>query len=452
MARKAMISVVAALALAGCGGEPSPGGWTASSGSASSGSASPGPASTSPPTPPTAPPTAPTAPTAPTGSAAPSKRKADDVNGDGYADLVAEFGPADGRRLGVVPGSPKGLVPAKGVVVPPATFTSWLIGGGFRADLDGDGFGDILGYGAPPDPDQAQGPHILWGGRDGVAATARPIPVRLPAKSGGPASYRAVAGDYDGDGAADLAMATPPGSGGLAADLTVLYGPFTRQGAPARSTVQPSPTGGDFWRMVADEIDGRRATALLVYEGDDGEQVSGVLLAGGPGGLARAGRKLNRGMAAAFGDFDGDGTRDVAVGDDGSRNNEPGYETEPPTVDRTLTVYYGDGRQAAFKGGAGGAVSGDFDGDGRDDLAFGGAAASRHVSATTPKVFRGGPGGLGAGTVIAGLSGAGPLAAGDYDGDGDDELVFTTGRDDSAIVVTDGAKVLTRFETADMPS
>ncbi|GAA2212435.1 hypothetical protein GCM10009850_078970 [Nonomuraea monospora] len=376
------------------------------------------------------------------GSTRPASGKADDVNGDGYADLVAEFGPADRRRLGVVHGSPQGLAPSKGAVVPPDTFTSWLIGGGTRADLDGDGFGDVLGYGGPPD--QPQGPHVLWGGPDGIAATASPTPVRLPATSGA-ASYRAVAGDFDGDGAADMAMATPPKSGGLAADLTVLYGPFTRDGAAARSGVQPSPTGRDFWRMTADEIDGRRATALIVHQADDGEQTSGLLLAAGPGGLARTGRKLNPGMAAAFGDFDGDGARDVAVGDDGSRNNEPGYETEPPSVDRTLTVYYGNGRQAAFKGTSGAAVAGDFDGDGRDDLAFGGAA-------TAPKVFWGAAGGLRAGAAVAGVAEGVPLAAGDYDGDGDDELVFVTGKEDSVVVVTDGRKALTRFDTADVPS
>ncbi|MEV0998913.1 VCBS repeat-containing protein [Nonomuraea sp. NPDC050202] len=447
MRRKSMILLVAAMTLAGCTGGSREGAPAASPRPGHT-SASPGPGSTAPPA--TAPPATVTAsPRSGSASAPPASRRADDVNGDGYADLVAEFGPPDGRRLGVVHGSAAGLVPAKGVVVPPATFTSWLIGGGTRADLDGDGFGDILAYGGPDG--EPQGSYIFWGGRRGIAATARPTPLRLPAASG-PAGSRGVAGDFDGDGAADVATATPPASGGLAADLTILYGPFTRKGAPARSETRPSPTGGDFWRMTADEIHGRRATALLVHEGDDGEQVSGWLLAAGPGGLQRAGRKLNRGMAAAFGDFDGDGARDVAVGDDGSRNNEPGYETEPPSVHRTLTVSYGNGRQAVFKGSAGAAVSGDFDGDGHDDLAFGGAAPSRHVTATAPKVFWGGAGGLAPGRDVAGLGEAAPLAAGDYDGDGDDELAFVTGDDDSAIVVTDGKTAVSGFRTADVPS
>ena len=64
----------------------------------------------------------------------------------------------------------------------------------------------------------------------------------------------------------------------------------------------------------------------------------------------------------------------MAVGDNGSRNNEPGYETEPPEVEKKLTVYYGDGRTQEFSGVQGELVSGDFNGDGRDDLASGGPA------------------------------------------------------------------------------
>ncbi|MEV0829543.1 FG-GAP repeat domain-containing protein [Nonomuraea rubra] len=436
---------MAAVTLAGCGAGPGPGGST------------PRPEPAVPPATTPVPPTSADASAAPpvTSSGSPGPRsvtgsrgKAGDVNGDGYADLVAEFGPADGRRLGVVHGSPEGLVPSEAVAVPRETFTSWPAAGGAGADLDGDGFGDVLAYGGPDDG--PQGPYVFWGGPDGIATRTGPTPVRPPGP-GGQSHSRAVAGDFDGDGAADLAMATPPRSGGLAEDLTVLYGPFTRKGVPARSDVRDSPTGGDFWRLTADEIGRGRATALLVHEGDDGEQTSGWLLAAGPGGLAKSGRKLNQGMAAAFGDFDGDGARDVAVGDDGSRNNEPGYETEPPSVHRMLTVYYGNGRQAAFQGSAGAAVSGDFDGDGDDDLAFGGAAPTRDVSATAPKVFWGGAGGLAPGGGVAGLAEAAPLAAGDYDGDGDDELVLVTG-DGSQAVVTDGRKELTRFRTTEVPS
>ncbi|MGP4105076.1 FG-GAP repeat domain-containing protein [Nonomuraea sp. KM90] len=202
--------------------------------------------------------------------------------------------------------------------------------------------------------------------------------------------------------------------------------------------------------MTVDKIDGRRATGLIVYEGDDGEQAAGWLLGAGPGGLSRVGRKLNEGNAAAFGDFDSDGVRDVAVGDDGSRNDEHGDETEPLSVHRTLTIYYGNGRRAVFTGAAGPAVPGDFNGDGRDDLAFGGVADSSWPHRyTSSRIFWGGSDGLRAGEKVKGVGQAWPLAASDYDGDGDDELVFaafTDSTDDLTIMVTDGKRVLTSFD------
>ncbi len=367
-----------------------------------------------------------------------AKGRADDVNGDGRADLVVEVDlpRANVHDLVIVHGSARGLDGRKRTVVSSKTFWSWLIDVGIRADLDGDGFGDILGYGRPDDTERMR-PHIFWGGPRGIDTARPPTPMPLPGQSE-VASYRTVAGDFNGDGAADVAMSTPGGQSDTS--LTLLYGPFTREAVAARQSVQPSPTGSDFWRMTVDRIDGRRATGLIVYEGDDGEQTAGWLLDAGPGGLAPQGRRLTKGRAAAFGDFDGDGARDVAVGDDGSRNDEPGYEREAPSVDRTLTVHYGDGRTKAFTGTAGQAVAGDFNGDGRDDLAFGG----RHRPI---RIFWGGSDGLRAGGGIDGVGrAAAPLAAGDYDGDGDDELALAVRGDGYEVIVTDGRSVLSRFD------
>ncbi|MET7339416.1 FG-GAP-like repeat-containing protein [Nonomuraea sp. NPDC005650] len=416
-----IILLASALLLAGCGGDVRP---------------TPSPAAQSPIA---SPPASPPAPTS--GRASKSHGRADDVNGDGRADLLvyAELIGKDVRFLAVVYGSSRGLRAARPAIVSSRTFFAWQIDPGIRADLDGDGFGDILGYGRPGDRDEQLRPYIFWGGPDGIDPRTLPTPVPPPARSD-LATFRSVAGDFDGDGAADVAMSADDGQGG--ANLVVMYGPFSRAGVPTRRTVQPSPTGGDFWRMTVDEIDGRHATGLVVFTGDDGEQTSGWLLNGGPDGLAKSGRELRKGMAATFGDFDGDGARDLAVGDDGSRNDEPGNETEAPEVDKTLTVYYGDGRTWTFKGAAGQAVAGDFDGDGRDDLAFGGARSGYEPV----RMFWGGPGGLRAGGGIRGLVRGEPLAAGDYDGDGDDELVLAYRDELFKVTVSDGRSVLNRFD------
>ncbi|MEV4089810.1 hypothetical protein AB0J43_57040, partial [Nonomuraea fuscirosea] len=57
--------------------------------------------------------------------------------------------------------------------------------------------------------------------------------------------------------------------------------------------------------------------------------------------------------------------------------------------------------------------------------------------------FWGTAGGLRAGGRLAAAAGSRPLAAGDYDGDGDDELALASGADDFQIIVTDGRKTLT---------
>ncbi|MEU9190986.1 hypothetical protein AB0D14_42135 [Streptomyces sp. NPDC048484] len=42
--------------------------------------------------------------------------------------------------------------------------------------------------------------------------------------------------------------------------------------------------------------------------------------------------------------------RDVAIGDDGGRNDEPGFETEAPEVDGALAMYPGRPRSGGMPG------------------------------------------------------------------------------------------------------
>ncbi|MFI0774161.1 hypothetical protein [Streptomyces sp. NPDC021212] len=410
-------------------------------------------------------------PSAPTESRAPSRGKGskdpDDLNGDGHRDLVLPLftqpgqDPAEGtdERVGVVYGSAKGLDPATRTVLgrrdlglpgPPANPPVGAAGRDsvatkdvVTADLDGDGFADVVTTAATGEPvgdghisAARSAPYVTWGGSGDPAKGAGAIPVRLPESASKLGVTSVVRGDFDGDGHHDLA--------GLAqnqSSTVVLYGPFTRSGEPKRTDTSLPFTDGD---LAADEIDpsGKgRATSLLVHGISDGEQSPSTLYPASRGtGLSAEGRKLRGGNAHAFGDFDRDGQRDVAVGDDGSRNDEPGEGTEPADVDGKLTVYPGSGgapvthrlpeapKGASTPYGPGGFTAADPDGDGRDGILVATYEGATLIDGDerTP-VTRRGPAKADGEKTPEKWRHARPAGAADFDGDGKDELILNWG-------------------------
>ncbi|MBB6118081.1 VCBS repeat-containing protein [Nocardiopsis algeriensis] len=270
----------------------------------------------------------------------------DDVNGDGFADLLfmSRYDPdaEDGEgapRLVIVYGSSDGPDPATRTVWPPDSVRPASVsptgGGAGTADLDGDGFADIPVGGSPPG--------ILWGGPTGPDPGADPTLLDLPAQAEG--EYEPAAsevGDFDGDGAADVVLAEVDEWGvEQGTRLTVLHGPFDRDGTPQRSARRTLETPVRELVPEPPRADGG-PSALLVRHPDDGEQPRNTLLVTGPGDPQGWGVvELLGGALAAFGDVDGDGETDLALADSGTRNNEPGFETEPPEVDQRVNVYAG---------------------------------------------------------------------------------------------------------------
>jgi hypothetical protein len=233
----------------------------------------------------------------------------DDFDGDGYDDLAAVV---ERGTVAVVYGSAKGLDPDRRMTVPRSADWTSTLGYWplqlFRADLDRDGFTDLL---RAPAMEQMGKPDVLWGGLRGLGA---PKPLSRATKS------PTAVGDFDGDGHDDLFL--PGGTEGP--EGTVWFGPVGRGGEPARTQELKNgrwpdsiPAGA-----VAGDFDGDQATDLaltfhgldLESEGDGDVQVSGLqYLKGGPDGLKPAERRERPeiGFRGTPADVDGDGTDDL---------------------------------------------------------------------------------------------------------------------------------------------
>lgn len=212
-----------------------------------------------------------TGPDGPTGSYG-AVSSADDVNGDGYADIVVGANAADGNaardftgRAYVYLGSAAGLTgsPALTLVGAEAggAFGRWVSNAG---DLNGDGYGDVVigadgenGAGAAGSPGRV---YVYFGSSAGLAAS----PAVTLTGPDGPNTWfgrcAAAAGDVNGDGFADLVIGANAGGAATAGDGGVgsalgwahLYlGSATGlASSPAVTWTGPSD-GSSFGRIVA---------------------------------------------------------------------------------------------------------------------------------------------------------------------------------------------------------
>ncbi|MEV6003434.1 VCBS repeat-containing protein [Streptomyces griseomycini] len=391
----------------------------------------------------------------------------DDINGDGYRDLELDYrrpllGPPSGLRDSAtfLFGSPTGLRPTVRTALTPDSLglpepSGQQDAAGLEslttADLDGDGFPEFITrvwVAEDPAVEERYGvsgpkavPHIAWGTpaghpRPGAAATRLPVP-GIAARLGVNAPL--AVGDFDGDGQHDLAVTGgSTGSDAAPPELSVLYGPFDRGGRAARTQSLPIPPRPHGRPVAAPAVPGQVSDLVLKFS-NSGEQSGGLLFEAGPDGLRAPGRELRAGNGTAFGDFDGDGRRDVAVADDGSRTMEDGVtESAAPGVDQMVTVYFhGRDRVLDFRlpDILGPPLAADTDGDGRDEFAaqvrVGPDAACcelrTELLTLTPSGIESRRSLSRAGPPVRGTAHADLYAAGDFSADGRDELVFALG-------------------------
>ncbi|MFI0540573.1 FG-GAP repeat domain-containing protein [Streptomyces sp. WSLK1-3] len=329
-------------------------------------------------------------------TAADTGRRQADFNGDGYGDvaLAAPYAKLGDQGfagyVAVVHGGPAGLDPAHHTTVsqdsagvPDTAETDDTFGSALAtADLNGDGYTD-LAVGAPGEDGGKGSVTVLWGSSGGLANGTR---VTDPAPTAHGAWGRTLtAGDFDGDGRADLVVGSDAPhayviSGGVSGSARRIDVP---EQAYALDAMDAGDTNGD----GKDDL-------VLTYRTDlttdpSGSWSKGVAYLGSPSGPdTSAPRPLNGGTSIALGDIDGDGYDEIALGnvfseeDDHSgslggrvvviRGSEGGpVNGDAPMAELTQSSTGVPGADEA-RDGFGSAVSiADVDGDGHGELAIG---------------------------------------------------------------------------------
>ncbi|MEU1001348.1 FG-GAP-like repeat-containing protein [Streptomyces tibetensis] len=338
-------------------------------------------------------------------TAAPATGPTADFNGDGYGDIAfaAPYAKVDGRGMAgyvaVIHGGATGLDPAEHTVVsqntdgvPGDAGADDTFGHALAtADFNGDGYTD-LAVGAPGDRDGTDTDGgtvtVLWGSANGLRSGTT---VKDPAVSAHNSwGNLLTAGDFDGDGKADLAVGTDTD------DVYVVRGPFTPTGTTG--AIQKISTPEPAWIVDAlgagdTNADGRSDLVLTYRVFTSGEEASswskGVAYLGSSTGPdTSAPRALNGGTTLALGDIDGDGYDEIALGNVFGKGSDHtgslggkvvvirGSEGGPVNGDAPMAQLTQDsegvpGADEANDGFGGSVSIGDTNGDGYGDLAIG---------------------------------------------------------------------------------
>ncbi len=419
-------------------------------------------------------------------SAGESVSGAGDVDGDGLDDFLVGapfFGKPEGEDGGTSPGAAY-VVRGAASGFPSDLGGAWarleseLDPAGFgevveaAGDIDGDGLADIL-VGAPDerssgDPDTYGGLYLFTGLAEGHATTADAA-LRIDGTeefSSGAQAVASAPGDITGDGRPDLVL------GAWNGDFRISVCDASTTGETGLDDCgthigQGSVDEGGYPTSAASDLDGDGVDDLLVMAASDCRNELGcasaadangaVYLFAGPisGSLSWADRDAERvgegvddvymaadgSSAVDLGDTDGDGYRDIAVG-------QTGWDSAHDSLDKLGAVYVIRGpiagsaslsaADARIEGnatsglvGACVAAPGDTDGDGRADLLFYGTASSgaylaavylargplvsMDVSAADAEFYAG---------PEAGGPGSTCSSAGDVDGDGLGDMVL----------------------------
>ncbi|NUW33312.1 FG-GAP repeat protein [Nonomuraea sp. SMC257] len=379
--------------------------------------------------------------------------KARDYNGDGYADLAIgapgqQSDEEDSTRSGYVVvsyGGARGLGPRRRTVLQPGRdglprgFTEGENFGASSAggDFDGDGYADLAVGASSERSDGPAAVTIVFGGRDGLSARSAVL-IRHEDPMFG---ELLTAGDFNGDGHQDLAVATVEAA-------WVVYGSDGMRRQPPRPRLVRRSSAIN--ALAAGDVTGDRIDDLVVAFSDDdpADEGTGAVHRGSRGGLKGvAGPTFDAwGVGAlAVGDVDGDGFGDVIAGNAYADADDPGGQiflhrgsASGPAAERVLISQNSPGVPEDSEDGDGFGTElavGDVNADGYADVAVG--ASGKFEMNGAVFLLYGGRGGLAeAGARVlrpgdAGFAGdvqafGASLRLSDFDKDGRADLAVTT--------------------------